>query len=336
LAVFLLAVPGLLLALVLIALPLYYLTALSLPEAFLLAAILSPTDPVAVLGLFRQLNVHADLSMIVEGESLFNDGVAGVVYQIFLALVLVALQGQTLSLGQTIGQSLWILLLQAGGGVLTGLVCGWLMSRFMARVTDHLIVITISLVTAYGVYLLADSLHFSGILAVIIAALIMGNYSRDHGLSEQVQSVVDDFWGVIAFLANAMLFLLVGGQLDPQELFTVRQPVPLIVVALLAIIAVLVARFVMVLVLPRRLSAIPGLRLRSWRFIIFLSGLRGALSLALVLALPLNVPNRSLLLIATYSVVFFTLLVQGFGVQHSLRLLPRVRETKKDLGAVDS
>jgi len=290
--IILLAGPGILLELVLIAVPLHFLAGLDWGVAFLLSAILSPTDPIAVLGLFKQLKVNADLSTIIEGESLFNDGVAGSLYQVFLALVLASVHGSPVTGIQAWLTGIGMFLLEAGGGVLLGLLCGFIISRLVRHIDDPLIETTITLVTAYGVYLLADTLHTSGILAVILAALVLGSYGRSTGMSEQTLATVDNFWSVIAFLANALLFLLVGVELNPVRFFTTQSIASFLLIAGITIVTVLLARFVMVLALPRHAPPARGKFLPSWRFIIFWSGLRGALSLALVLALPFDVPNR--------------------------------------------
>ena len=326
--IFLLAVPGLLLSLVLIALPLHFFTSINWVDAFLLAAILSPTDPVAVLGLFRQLKVNQRLSTIIEGESLFNDGMAGAFYQTFLAFALISVQGQSLAGGQALLQGLGTFALEAGGGVVVGLVSGYLVSRFVSYINEPLIETTITLVTAYGVYLLADFFHMSGILAVIVAGLILGSYGQSKGMSESTRNMVDNFWSMAAFLANAILFLLVGAQLNLLQLLSSGDDTALLLVALLAIGAVLIARLVMVFLLPRKGSL--GVSLRSWRFVIFWSGLRGALSLALVLALPLQIPDRSALVFSTYAVVLFTLLVQGFSLRFILKRLPSTAQLAED------
>ncbi|MBO0790444.1 MAG: cation:proton antiporter, partial [Ktedonobacteraceae bacterium] len=189
--ILLLAVPGLLLEVVLIAVPLHLLTVLPWSDAFLLAAILSPTDPVAVLGLFRQLKIDVRLSTIIEGESLFNDGVAGVLYKVCLVFVLLPLNGQRLSPGEILWQSAETLVLEAGGGILLGLACGFLVSRFVRFIDDGLLETTLTIVTAYGLYLLADFLHTSGILAVIIGGLVLGSYGRERGMSERTREAVD-------------------------------------------------------------------------------------------------------------------------------------------------
>lgn len=322
LTITLLAGPGILLELVLIAVPLHFLAGLDWSVAFLLSAILSPTDPIAVLGLFKQLKVNADLSTIIEGESLFNDGVAGSLYQVFLALVLASVHGSPVTGIQAWLTGIGMFLLEAGGGVLLGLLCGFIISRLVRHIDDPLIETTITLVTAYGVYLLADTLHTSGILAVILAALVLGSYGRSTGMSEQTRTTVDNFWSVIAFLANALLFLLVGVELNPLRFFATQSIAFFLLTASITIVAVLLARFVMVLVLPRHALPSRGKFLPSWRFIIFCSGLRGALSLAFVLALPLDIPNREALIFSTYAVVLFTLLVQGFSLRLLLKRLP--------------
>jgi CPA1 family monovalent cation:H+ antiporter len=322
LMIFLLAVPGVLLELVLIATPLYFFTQLDWGTAFLLSAILAPTDPVAVLGLFRQMNVDKDLSTLIEGESLFNDGIAGSLYQVFLTLVLLSAHHQTITGLQGLLNGLGTFTLEIGGGVVIGGACGLLVSRLVHRIDEALIETTITLVTAYGAYLLADALHSSGILAVIVAGLILGSYGRNNAMSEKTRETVDNFWSILAFIANALVFLLVGVQLNPVEFLSSPEALLFLSIAGLAIVAVLVARFILVALLPRNIPPAPGRRLRSWRFLIFWSGLRGALSMALVLALPLDVPDRAILIFTTYAVILFTLIVQGFSLRFVLKRLP--------------
>jgi len=324
LPIFLLSVPGLLLSLVVIALLLHFLSDMAWGPAFLLGTILSPTDPIAVLGLFRQLKVNQRLSIIIEGESLFNDGVAGVFYLTFLALVLLSLQGYPDTGVQAWLNGLWLFVVEAGGGTLVGLLSGFLISRLLKLIDDPLVETTITIIAAYGVYLLADFLHTSGILAVILAGLLLGSYGRRIGMAEQTRAAVDNFWNIIAFVANALLFLLVGAQSNPLRFFASAAAPTLLLTAGIAIVAVLLARFAMVFML-RGVMRLLGQSMRfPWRFVIFWSGLRGALSLALVLALPPEVPERETLILATYAVVLFTLLVQGLSLRLILQRLPSV------------
>ncbi len=313
--ILLFAIPGVLLTLTIIALPFHFLIGLDWATAVLLGAILAPTDPIAVLGLFRQLKASPDLSAIIEGESLFNDGVAGSLYQIFLALIVASAQGHAET-----GAVLWFhgigtFLVEAGGGCVVGLICSFLVSRALKFVDEPLFETIVTIVTAYGSYLLADALHVSGIIAVVVAGLVIGSYGRSIGLSEQTRETVDAFWSVLGFLANALIFLLVGLELNPVKFLTFPGLNSLLVNAGLAICAVLIARLLMVYLLPRAWTSRKVTSLPLWRVTLFWSGLRGALSLALVLALPLEVPQREILLISTYAVILFTLLVQGLSIR---------------------
>ena len=213
-------------------------------------------------------------------------------YQIFLALVLFSVHGAFWG-GSIWLQSLGILLLQAGLGCLLGITCGFLISRFVKYIEEPLIETTITIVAAYGVYLLADFLHTSG-SAVIITGLIDGYHGEGDAMSDRTKEVVDNFWSMIAFLANALLFLLVGIQLNPLSLLASNDAQQRLLTAAVALNPkVFSARLVMVILLPR-FALDAGKRLHSWRFLIFWSGLRGALSLALVLALPLCAQSKSM------------------------------------------
>jgi CPA1 family monovalent cation:H+ antiporter len=203
-----------------------------------------------------------------------------------------------------------------------GMVVGFLVSQFVRHIDDPLIEVTITLITAYGMYLLADLIGASGILAVICGGLVLGSYGRAIGMSDRTTEAVDIFWSVLAFLANALLFLLVGIQLNPLYFFANKQAGPLLFIAILVIISVVIARLIIVLLLPTQIPPFSGVRKRSWRFIIFWSGLRGALSMALVLALPSEVPARDELIFATYATVLFTLLVQGLSIRSILQRVP--------------
>jgi CPA1 family monovalent cation:H+ antiporter len=354
-AIFFLAGPGLLLSLALVAAALHLLDGLDWATSLLLAAILSPTDPVAVLGLFRQVHVNERLSNIIEGESLFNDGVAGSLYQIFLAFVLLSLHGLTPSGLAAISNGFLLFVEEAGGGFALGALAGFLISRILRRIDDPVVETTLMLLSAYGIYWAADAIHLSAIIAVIVAALILGNYGRAIGMSEQTRTDADTFWRMVAFLANALIFLLIGVQFHPfaQQLLAG----PTLGTWLVALSVVLLARFALVLVLtvrswvrlPRRMGRlilVPVVKQplpRAWQLIVFWSGLRGALSLALVFALPLEVPARAVLVVSTYAVVLFTLLIQGLSIRWVLsharssttQQLPTDRSLQTEEPAID-
>src|SRR6266480_3035037 len=163
-----------------------------------------------------------------------------------------------------------------------------------------------------------------GFFPLVVATLIFGSYGRRIGMSEHTREAVDNFWGIAAFIANALLFLLVGAELNPLRYFSSVAAYSLLFPAAVAVVAVLLARLAMVLMLRFFTHLLGGSILFSWRFVIYWSGLRGALSLALVLALPIEIPVRDILLFSTYMVVLFTLLVQGLSLRFILKRLPSV------------
>lgn len=330
LAVLLLAVPGLLISLLVVAVALHFGAGLTWLEALLLGAIISPTDPVAVVALFRQLHMGERMRTIIEGESLFNDGVGAAVYTVVLGLLLV-------TVGHSSGgadparitlSAVWLFI----GGPLIGLALGFLIAQFMRHFDDHLIEMTITFSAAYGIYLLADLLRTSGLLAVVVAGLILGSFGRQRSMSERSRAVVDEVWEFIGYIANSLLFLLLGMQIGSSHVG------PTLVPLLWAIVAVILGRALMIFLLftlhdgiarwyahyrrgrrkSLRSSLVPVPR--SWRPIILLSGLRGALSLALVLSLPHDLPNNGLFEFVTYGVVLVTLVGQGVAMRV---ILPR-------------
>jgi monovalent cation:H+ antiporter, CPA1 family len=319
LPVALLVGPGLLLTVGVSAVVLHLAVRLDWGSALLLSAILAPTDPVAVLGLFRELGVGRRLRTTVEGESLFNDGVASVLYTVVLGLALAAYAGHGVTgVAITIGVARGIFQL-AIGGVLLGVAVGAAIGFSLRWVNDPLLETTVTLVAAYGVYLLADDLGLSGILAVVVLALLLRYFGRRWSMSERTRAAVQDFWSQVAFIANALLFLLIGAQIDVRAFFPEPGNLTLLEAAGWAIVAVLGGRAVAVYALSPVARALHLPVGRVWPPVLLWAGLRGALSLAFVLALPLSLPNRELLVSATYGVVLFTLLVQGLTLRSVLK-----------------
>jgi CPA1 family monovalent cation:H+ antiporter len=296
-----LAVPGTiataaLVALVLIASPVH----LSLPVALLFGSIVAATDPVAVVGVFRNVDAPRRLAVIVEGESLINDGVAITLYTVGIGLVTVG--------GADVLGALGLFLREVLGGVLIGVLMALVFSRVTAIIDDHLIEMTLSTALAYGSYLAAQSLETSGALACVAAGFVHGSYGRTVGMSERTRRLLDDLWEYFGFVGNAVVFMLVGFTANLAALLDTAGPV------LVSIVAVFGSRVVVVLVPPLLVRLNPRIRpvtTRGERAVLIWGGLRGALTITLALALPPVIAERQLLVTMAFGVVLFTLLVQG-------------------------
>ena len=336
LGVGLLAGPGVLVSAALVAIFLNLGTGLPMAQAFVVGAMLAATDPVAVIATFRGLGSPRRLSTLIEAESLFNDGTGIVAFSIPVSFVSAPVAA-------------WQMGLSFAGVVLVstlvGLATGWLASRLLVNVGDHLIEICLSVVLAYGTYLLADAASLSGVIATAVAGIVLGNYGRRLGLSERTEQALDTIWEFVAFLATAFVFLLIGFVITPGQLFDAAGPIAWAVAAVLISRAIIVYGFLGALRLVRRRTQAPPRVLAeaaerestdrdsteresteresteresterdfplSWFHVIYWAGLRGAVSTALALSLPADFPNRSLLAEITFGVVLFTLLVQA-------------------------
>ncbi|HEX9796405.1 MAG TPA: Na+/H+ antiporter [Anaerolineales bacterium] len=307
----LLAVPGVLLSMVLVGGVVHFGGGLSLGSALIFGALIAATDPVSVVAIFRKLGAPKRLEVLLEGESLFNDGTAIVVFN----LAVVAVVAGRFSVVDGLIDFLTV----SGGGLLVGGVLGWLTLSLLRRIDDHLVETTLTTVLAFGAYLLAEQLHVSGVLAVVAAGLINGNIGPE-GMSPTTRIVVLNFWEYVAFLANSAVFLLIGLDLEVPALVANWQPV------LWAIAGVLLARAIGIYGLSRLGKDMP----HSWRHVMFWGGLRGAIALALALSLPSAVGGeRQTMIVMTFAVVLFTLLVQGLSMDwlvHRLKLIVRSEE----------
>jgi len=302
-----LAVPGVLLTTLIVGGILTLGISLSLPVALVFGALIAATDPVAVVALFRLLGVPKRLAVLVEGESLLNDGTALVLFNLMLAM---ALTGQF-----NLFNSMVDFVRVSAGGIVLGLILGWMISRLIARIDDYLIEITLTTVLAYGSYLLADQLHFSGVLAVVAAGLVTGSLGPQ-GMSPTTRIVLYNFWEYITFLVNSLVFLLIGLEVDIQALLGDWRPI------LWAIGAVLIARLMVIYGLSWITGRLGEPISMRWRHIMFWGGLRGALSLALALSLPAALgPDRDLLRTMAFGVALFTLLIQATSMSPLVRRL---------------
>ncbi|HRY15538.1 MAG TPA: sodium:proton antiporter, partial [Candidatus Competibacteraceae bacterium] len=307
-----LAVPGLLLSTGLIGLIVWLATGIPLVAALLLGAILSATDPVAVIALFRQLGAPENLTTLVEGESLFNDASAIVVSRILVAILTAGVfNGDLLLTGAVDFVVLFV------GGLLVGMVMGYIVSTLIGWVeSEPFIEIGLTTALAYLSFLFAEQiLHLSGVMATVGAGLVLGTWGRIR-ISHSVRTYLEHFWELLAFMANALLFLLVGMQVDLAALWGSLD------ILVWVVGAMLLARAAVIFLAAPLVEKLPSAVIisRPYRFVMFWGGLRGAIALALVLSLP-PFEHRELFLAVTMGAVLFTLLAQGLTIEGLMRRL---------------
>ncbi len=301
-----LAAPGVVISAGVVALVLNLATGMRFDLAFVIGAMVSATDPAAVLATFRRLGSPHRLANLVEGESLFNDGTGLVIFVLAIQAVQsdVTVTGALVQFFATVAISILI-------GVVGGLIVSWIVSR----VDDHLIETTISLALAYGTYVIADAFAQSGIIATVTAGIVLGNIGRRFGMSEKTREAIDTVWEFLAFLLTAVVFLLVGLAITLEDLLDAVGPI------LWGILAVILGRALVVYLLlngASRLAAFGGIGSRlplSWLNVLWWSGLRGAVAVAMALSIPQDFPQRALLQEVTFGVVLFTLLIQGTTIE---------------------
>lgn len=308
--ILLLATAGVALSAGITGLGMFYLAGWQWQSSLLFGILIAATDPVSVIATFKEARVRGRLLILVESESLFNDGTAAVAFAVALELVL----GHALSPLDMFAR----LMVSAGGGVLCGAIVAGAALLLMGRTEDHLVEMTFTTVAAYGSFLLAERFHLSGVLATLAAGLILGNIGPESVMSERGKLVVASFWEYAAFVANSFVFLLMGMREVHQNFLAVWLP------AILAIVLVTLGRAVAVYPCCA-VFARSQLRVQpSHQHVLFWGGLRGALALALALALPEEVPQRDLVIAVTFVVVAFSVFVQGLTIPPLLRALGEI------------
>jgi CPA1 family monovalent cation:H+ antiporter len=314
LAILSLAIPGLVVAIILIAAiltpvadALHFVTDFGFVHGLVFAALIAATDPIAVVGLFKSLGAPKRLAVLVEGESLFNDGTAVVV---FTLIVGVAAGGDF-----TVGSAVLDFVRIFGMGALIGGVIGFAVSEILRRLDDPMIEITLTVIAAYGSFVAAEHFHFSGVIATVVAGMLCGNYGARTGMRPSTRIAVESFWEYVVFALNSIVFLLIGLEVSIESILASWKAI------LVATFAVMLARGLVTAAVTIALRRTREKISWPWSGVIWWAGLRGALSMVLVLGLSVDFPHRVLLLNMTFGVVVISILVQGLSMSPLMRRL---------------
>lgn len=275
---------------------------IELPLGYCLAfgALISPTDPIAVLGILKTVGVPKNVEVVISGESLFNDGVGVVLFVLAVSM----LNGGEAPTVAAIGE---LLLREAGGGIVFGLVLGYVTYFLIRSIDSYEEEILLTLAAVMGGYALASKLHVSGPLAMVVTGLFIGNHGRASAMSAVTRMHLDMFWELVDAILNSVLFVLIG-----FEIVVLHFPKEIVLPALFMILVPLAARLITVSLPIRIFRASFGLPPGSWKILTW-GGLRGGISVALALSLPPG-PSKDLVVTFTYVIVIFSILVQGLTI----------------------
>ncbi len=274
-------------------------------SAVAFGVLIAATDPVSVVATFKEARAHGRLLVLIEAESLLNDGTAAVAF----AAVLTWIAGHALT-PAGLGISVLVMI---GGGILCGAATSALMLLLAGRTEDHLVETTFTTVAAFGSFLLAEHFHLSGVLATLTAGLMCRNFRRLGSISTRGQEAIQDFWSFAAFVANSLIFLLIGMREARQNLSSTWAPASIVILIVMVGRAAAVYPCCLIFARSRlRVSA-------AHQHVLFWGGLRGALALALALGLPAEVPMRETIIAIGFAVASFSVFVQGLTMTPVLR-----------------
>ncbi len=300
-----LAFAGVALAAALVAAGMHWLLAWSWLGAAFFGVLIAATDPVSVIAAFKEMDAEPRLRMVVESESLLNDGVAAVAFSVLIAVA----GGGALTPAGALGSLAWTV----GGGIAVGAGIGLVVLALTGRTDDHLVELTLTTIVAWGSFLLAEHLHASGVFATLAAGLLVGNVGWRGAISAAGRPHVIGFWEYAAFLANSCLFLLIGNR-------EAHQPIGLLAGELTIAVALVLAGRAAAVYPLAALFRNSSLRLpRKYQHVLVWGGLRGAIGLALALAVPASVAERAAIVILTFGVVAFSIFVQGLTMPPLLK-----------------
>jgi CPA1 family monovalent cation:H+ antiporter len=307
-----LATLGVLLAAAVTGAGMHYALAWDWGSAIVFGVLIAATDPVSVIATFKEAGVSGRLRLLIESESLLNDGTAAVLFVVVLGV----LAGGHQDIASISGT----LLLTFVGGALAGIVVGFGLMFLAGGSPDYLVELTFTTLAAYGSFFVAEHFHFSGVLAALTAGLVVGNYGASASISDIGRHTLVPFWQFVVFIADSLIFLLIGAQEAQQRFSGLWLPV------LLAIALVTLGRAVSIYcvcaLFARSRLKVDG----RHQHILFWGGLRGALALALALALPENLPHHDAIITITFAVVAFSIFAQGLSITPLLRKLGQIPE----------
>jgi CPA1 family monovalent cation:H+ antiporter len=311
------AVAGTALMVTAIGLYTHYVFRMGWLEAFMLGIIVAPTDPVSVIATFKRLGVIRRFQLIVAGESLFNDGVAIVVYSILLNII----EAGSITAIDVITTTI----IKVFGGIILGYIAGYIVHLIMCWTDDLYIKTLLTFIIAFGVFRLAEQFHASGVIAVVLAGLILNYRCRNYGgIGEKAEESLEIMWEFVGFIASSFAFIFIGVSLEINLLFSFA-----LQILALSIVSV-IFRYAMIDIIARILEEYRGKRIpTNWRAGMTWSGLRGAVSIVLVLGITgIDLPNEQLLLALTYGIVLGTNLIQGLSMPVLIKRLNLFSSTR--------